>query len=604
MAEATLDANQQALTPTDGGQVATRPATPATTSAPGVLAENDGLDVMDDIDNDTGPLAFLNNPDVQRILPYIIGVIALAICILLYLWVSAPTYRSVYPGMSEADRQEAKDALDAAGFAPRIDINTGSLQINEELYHEARILLASQNIPRSATAGGFENLLEQGSMTTSRFMEQVSYRAAIETELASSISEIASIRGARVHLAEPQQSVFVRNQTPAKASVVVVTHPGRVITPSQIRAIVHLVSSSVPYLPAENVSVVDNTGALLTDTEGENAMTLTTAQAEHKRSLETSYNRRIEQILATIVGLGNVRSEVDVTLDFTEVETTYEEFDKAGVGPRTRSESLDFEQESAIGASGMPGSFSNQAPASPDFTASGNLPANGDASSTGVSSSSTTRNYELDREIRYVKQQVGSIDRISVAVVINQDAYISPVEGEAEGEAEGISAEELERLTEVVKGVVGYSQARGDSVAVVPSSFAVPVDIIPEIPWWEDDSIIDLIKYGSSLVLILLILIFVARPIIRANMPQDDGLDIPLASIDGELSDQDLQMIKLGEGETLEEIKAKLAPKKSSIPLEMLNTANSYDDKVAVLRMLAADDPGRVANSIKRLIEA
>jgi flagellar M-ring protein FliF len=443
-------------------------------------------------------------------------------------------------------------------------------------------------------------LLEQGSMTTSRFMEQVSYRAAMETELASSVTEIASIRGARVHLAEPQQSVFVRNQTPAKASVVVVPHPGRVITPSQIRAIVHLVSSSVPYLPAENVSVVDNTGALLTDTEGENAMTLTTAQAEHKRSLEMSYNRRIEQILATIVGLGNVRSEVDVTLDFTEVETTYEEFDKAGVGPRTRSESLDFEQEAAIGASGLPGSFSNQAPASPDFTASGNLPANGDASSTGVSSSSTTRNYELDREIRYVKQQVGSIDRVSVAVVINQDAYISP----AEGEATGISAEELERLTEVVKGVVGFSEARGDSVAVVPSSFAVPVDIVPEIPWWEDGSIVDLIKYGSSLILILLILIFVARPIIRANMPQDDGLDIPLASIDGELSDQDLQMIKLGEGETLEEIKAKLAPKKSSIPLEMLNTANSYDDKVAVLRMLAADDPGRVANSIKRLIEA
>jgi flagellar M-ring protein FliF len=600
MAEATLDANQQALAPTTGGQVAARPATPATTNTPGALAENDGSDRADNIDRDTGPLAFLNNSDVQRVLPYVIGTIALAICILFYLWASAPTYRSVYPGMSEADRQEAKDALDAAGFAPRIDVSTGSLQVADERYHEARILLASQDIPRSATAGGFENLLEQGSMTTSRFMEQVSYRAAMETELASSITEIATIRGARVHLAEPQQSVFVRNQVPAKASVVVMPHPGRVVTQSQIRAIVHLVSSSVPYLPAENVSVVDNTGSLLTDTEGENAMTLTTAQAEHKRSLEMSYNRRIEQILATIVGLGNVRSEVDVTLDFTEVETTYEEFDKAGVGPRTRSESLDFEQEAAIDAAGLPGSFSNQAPNSPDFIASGNLPANGDGTGSNVSSSSTTRNYELDREIRYVKQQVGTIDRVSVAVVINQDAYIAP----AEGEPGGISAEELERLTEVVKGVVGFSEGRGDTVAVVPSSFAVPVDVLPDVRWWEDSSIIDLIKYGSSLILILLILIFVARPIIRANMPEDDGLDIPLASVDGELSDQDLQMIRLGEGETLEEIKAKLVPKKSSIPLDMLDTANSYDDKVAVLRMLAADDPGRVANSIKRLIEA
>jgi flagellar M-ring protein FliF len=599
MAEATLDSNQQALAPAGGGQVAARTNVPAAPAAAGGLMDNTGQDTMDDIGVDGGPLSLLNNPDVQRILPYVIGVIALAICILFYLWVSAPTYRSVYPGMSEADRQEAKEALDAAGFSPRIDINSGALQVDDDRYHEARILLASQDIPRSATAGGFENLLEQGSMTTSRFMEQVSYRAAMETELAKSVTEIATIRGARVHLAEPQQSVFVRNQTPAKASVVVVPHPGRVVTQSQIRAIVHLVSSSVPYLPAENVSVVDNTGALLTDTEGENAMTLTNAQAEHKRSLEMSYNRRIEQILASIVGMGNVRSEVDVALDFTEVETTYEEFDKGGVGPRTRSESLDFEQEAAIGASGLPGSFSNQPPAAPDFAQSGNLPEESSESASGVSSSSTTRNYELDREIRYVKQQVGRIDRVSVAVVINQDAYISPVEGEPDG----ITADELERLTEVVKGVVGFSEARGDTVAVVPSSFAVPVDIIPQIAWWEDPRIVDLIKYGSSLVLILFILIFVARPIIKANMPEDDDLDIPLASLDGELSDQDLQMIRLGEGETLEEIKAKLIPKKSSIPLDMLDTANSYDDKVAVLRMLAADDPGRVANSIKRMIK-
>ena len=600
MAEATLDSNQQALAPTGGGQVAARSNVPATSGSNLSGPMDDLASDGPDNDTDSGPLGFLNNPDVQRILPYVIGTLALAICILFYLWVSAPTYRSVYPGMSEADRQEAKDVLDGAGFAPRIDANSGALQVADERYHEARILLASQDIPRSATAGGFESLLEQGSMTTSRFMEQVSYRAAMETELAKSVTEISTIRGARVHLAEPQQSVFVRNQTPAKASVVVVPHPGRVVTQSQIKAIVHLVSSSVPYLPSENVSVVDNTGALLTDTAGENAMTLTTAQSEHKRSLEMSYNRRIEQILASIVGMGNVRSEVDVTLDFTEVETTYEEYDKSGVGPRTRSESLDYEQEAAIGASGLPGSFSNQPPAAPDFAQTGNLPEGSSASSSGVSSSSTTRNYELDREIRYVKQQVGSIDRVSVAVVINQDAYVSP----EEGEPGGISVEELERLTEVVKGVVGFSEARGDTVAVVPSSFAVPVDLIPEVPWWEDESIVDLIKYGASLILILLILIFVARPIIRANMPADDDLDIPLASLDGELSDQDLQMIKLGEGETLEEIKAKLKPKKSSIPLDMLDTANSYDDKVAVLRMLAADDPGRVANSIKRLIKA
>jgi flagellar M-ring protein FliF len=501
--------------------------------------------------------------------------------------------------MSEADKQQARDALTAGGYMSRVDINTGALEVREDQYHEARILLASQDIPRSSSLGGIETLLEQGSMTTSRFMEQVSYRAAIESELAKTISEISSIKAARVHLAEPQQSVFVRNQTPAKASVVVVPYPGRVVTPSQIRAIVHLVSASVPYLPNENVAVVDNTGNLLTDSEGETAMTLTTAQSEHKRSMEMSYQRRIEQILASIVGVGHVKSEVDVALDFTEVEATFEEFDKGGVGPRTRSESLDFEKDASLAAEGLPGSFSNAPPEGAELTATNEVGDNPVDTADGISSSSSTRNYELDREIRYVKQQVGRIDRISVAVVINQDAFAT-VEGDEQG---GITEEELARFTDVVKGVVGFSEARGDTVTVVPSSFAVPVDLTPQIAWWQDEQIVDLVKYGASLLLILLVLLMVVRPIIKANTEEED-LDMPMVTADGELSDEDLEMIKLGEGENIEEIKARLKPKKSSIPLDMLDTANTYDDKVTVLRMLVAEDAARVAQLLKRMIQA
>ena len=191
MAEATLDANQQALAPTTGGQVAARPATPATTNTHRCVGENDDVDRNGRYRERYRPARLSEQPRRAACFAlhhrhYRAGYL----CPFLSLGV-APTYRSVYPGMSEADRQEAKDALDAAGFAPRIDISTGSLQVADERYHEARILLASQDIPRSATAGGFENLLEQGSMTTSRFIEQVSYRAAIETELAASITEIA-----------------------------------------------------------------------------------------------------------------------------------------------------------------------------------------------------------------------------------------------------------------------------------------------------------------------------------------------------------------------------------------------------------------------------
>lgn len=596
MAEATLDPNQQ-LAPAapSGGLPATAPGARPSTS----LAETAGDQLPAEGVGVTGPLAVLDNPAVRRALPAIFGVIALMVCILFYLWVSAPGYRSVYPGMSEADKQQARDALTAGGYMSRVDINTGALEVREDQYHEARILLASQDIPRSSSLGGIETLLEQGSMTTSRFMEQVSYRAAMESELAKTISEISSIKAARVHLAEPQQSVFVRNQAPAKASVVVVPYPGRVVTPSQIRAIVHLVSASVPYLPNENVAVVDNTGNLLTDSEGETAMTLTTAQSEHKRSMEMSYQRRIEQILASIVGMGNVKSEVDVALDFTEVEATFEEFDKGGVGPRTRSESLDFEKDASLAAEGLPGSFSNAPPEGAELTATNEVGDNPVDTADGISSSSSTRNYELDREIRYVKQQVGRIDRISVAVVINQDAFAA-VEGEEQG---GITEEELARFTDVVKGVVGFSEARGDTVTVVPSSFAVPVDLTPQIAWWQDEQIVDLVKYGASLLLILLVLLMVVRPIIKANTEEED-LDVPMATADGELSDEDLEMIKLGEGENIEEIKARLKPKKSSIPLDMLDTANTYDDKVTVLRMLVAEDAARVAQLLKRMIQA
>ena len=596
MAEATLDPNQQ-LAPAapSGGLPATAPGARPSTS----LAETAGDQLPAEGVGVTGPLAVLDNPAVRRALPAIFGVIALMVCILFYLWVSAPGYRSVYPGMSEADKQQARDALTAGGYMSRVDINTGALEVREDQYHEARILLASQDIPRSSSLGGIETLLEQGSMTTSRFMEQVSYRAAMESELAKTISEISSIKAARVHLAEPQQSVFVRNQAPAKASVVVVPYPGRVVTPSQIRAIVHLISASVPYLPNENVAVVDNTGNLLTDSEGETAMTLTTAQSEHKRSMEMSYQRRIEQILASIVGMGNVKSEVDVALDFTEVEATFEEFDKGGVGPRTRSESLDFEKDASLAAEGLPGSFSNAPPEGAELTATGEVGDNPVDTADGISSSSSTRNYELDREIRYVKQQVGRIDRISVAVVINQDAFAA-VEGEEQG---GITEEELARFTDVVKGVVGFSEARGDTVTVVPSSFAVPVDLTPQIAWWQDEQIVDLVKYGASLLLILLVLLMVVRPIIKANTEEED-LDVPMATADGELSDEDLEMIKLGEGENIEEIKARLKPKKSSIPLDMLDTANTYDDKVTVLRMLVAEDAARVAQLLKRMIQA
>lgn len=594
MAEATFDQTQETL------PVAAQGNPDLGIQAPSEL--NDQL--PDTLDNQGGLSKtisdFFDQPAVRQALPAIILVTVIAICFLFYLYMTAPTYRALNPGMTEADRQAARTALEGTAIAFRIDTRTGELTVPDNEYHEARMFLAGQNIPRSSNLGSLDTLLEQGSMTTSRFMEQVSYRAAMEKELGKSVSEIGTIKTARVHLAEPQQSVFVRNQTPAKASVVVVPYPGQIVTRNQIQAIIHLVSSSIPYLPAENVTVVDNTGNLLTSTDGEAAMTLTSAQTDHKRSVERGYQSRIEQILGPIVGLGNVRSEVDVTVNFTEVETTSEAFDRGGFGPKTRSESLDFERDGSMEATGLPGSFSNTPPDDPSFVADPSL-GTADASQRSTNSaSSAIRNYELDREIRYTKQQVGQIERLSVAVVINELALgVGEEPEEGEEMLTEVSPEALERLTQVVKGAVGFNEARGDIVTVMPTSFARPVETIEDIDWYRDPDILDLIKYGAGIVMILGVLLFVVRPLLMPA-PEEEEIEIPRELQDGELSDKD--MVDLQAGESLEAIKAKLVPKKSSIPLEMLDQSQSYDDKVAVLRMIVADEPARVAGLFRKMI--
>ena len=235
-------------------------------------------------------------------MPAIIALLSVAIFVIIYLWVQQPPYRTLYPGLAEVDRQAAYEALNAGGFEALIDAQTGELKVPDGKYHEARIYLASQGLPRGATTAGIESLNSDTSMTTSQFMEQVRYISAMEQELALSIAQIATVKSARVHLASPKQSVFVRNRTQAKASVVVNPRPGRVISPSQVEAIVHLVASSTPYLAAEDVVVVDQRGKLLTDANSFGSMQLSSAQITYKQRLEETYRNRIAAILVPVLG--------------------------------------------------------------------------------------------------------------------------------------------------------------------------------------------------------------------------------------------------------------------------------------------------------------
>ena len=538
-------------------------------------------------------------PLVRKSLPGITLVLVLLLFFILYSWIDGGEYRSLYPELAEAERSEAYEVLQGSALPVRLNPQTGSLEVPVDQYHEARMLLASAGLPRQASTDALASFDMQTAMTTSQFMEEAKYLASVESELAKSIVRISSIESARVHIAAPRQSAFVRNRTPTKASVVVAPFPGRAISQSQVQAITYLVASSVPYLAVNDVSVVDQMGNLLT-----NAMTPTlteaTLQSGYERSVEEGYKTRIEQLLEPLLGRQNLRTDVDVVLDFTQLESTSEQFDPEQEGPLTRSEVLSEDRSSSIVAEGVPGATTNVAPNDTIVTPLEEVQAATAATQNGQTiSTRSTRNYELDRTLRYQRNAQGQLLRLSVAVVLNEGAML-----DAEGAPRPLDEVALENIRSLIQGAVGYDAARGDQITVVTSPFRPLEAIENPVVWYEDASIVALIRLGAVTLVFLLLTLVVIRPVVKLYLPTpEEVLDKPKVLADGELSEEDLALISVGDGETLEEIKAKLKPKKSTISADMLDTANTYDDKVALIRLLVAEDSGRVANVLKKMIK-
>ena len=551
----------------------------------------------------------LQQPGVKKAMPFILMGLAVLLFVLTYLTMNAPNYRPIMPGMNEADQQTAFEALKQADFKPVLDSANGQITVPSTRYHEARIFLASKGLPKTSNTG-IDSLKDQSAMTTSQFMEQVRYTAAMEQELARTITQIDSIQSARVHLAMPKQSVFVRDRTPPKASVVVTPFPGRYVSPTQVQALIHLVSSSVPLMTTENVTVVDNQGKLITDTTAEAALGLTSAQTQHKQKLEDVYRQRVSQILAPIVGDANVRSQVNMSLDFTQTETTTEDFDNRKEGPKTRSEALSEDKNTLKDASGIPGALSNTPPAAP--TANTNTSATG-PTATGEKNtiaSRSTRNFELDRSVRHVKAASGTVERLSVAVVINERAPLTKNEkGEPmDPKPNPYTEEEITRMQSLVRGVVGFNEARGEVVTVVQAKFEPEQIIDMSVPWYKDETVVNNLKTALLGLLFVAFIMMVIRPaVMHFIAPEPPPVDPALLAgplADGELSEADKQALQDGGVESMEELKAKMMPKKSNISPEMLDTANTYDDKVALVRIIVADDAARVASVLKNMIKA
>ena len=586
----------------------------------------------------------LSQPAVRRAMPAIVGLLSLLLVLVFWSVMTSTPYRSVSDGMEQADVQLAFEALKSANYDVRINKSTGRLEVPENVFQAARIFLASQGIPRAAAEGGMGSLADGSSMTTSQFMEQVKYNNAIEIELARTISEISTIEMARVHLAAPKQSVFVRDRQPAKASVIVKPYRGRVVDPAQVLSIVHLVSASVPYLATQDVTVVDHYGNLLTGSNAEKDGTPALNNARFEAEREAELAERIRELLIPALGGGNVRTVVNLEMDFTQRETTTEQYlDLEGGGAEVRSEVITSDTQTGIAASGVPGGTTNIPPDQPEVVPEGEVAENPTNTETATTErEQTTRNYELDKEIRFVKEQTGRVTSMTAGVIINEEAlrdlakrryYASldegstvtedllaeeEVDGDAEVGLEGAAAslapipsadlqrfmaEEIERFRTLVVAALPYDEARGDSLSMTSAPFFSDPPQDYQLPWHKDPAIIEWGRHGMTSIGLIAFFLLVIAPVLRVYMPKIEENDALLAEqlMDGELSVADRKALE--EGESLDEIKAKLKPKKSAISADMLDTANSYDDKVAVVRLLVAEDAGRVANVLKRMIK-
>ncbi|MBX6317762.1 flagellar basal-body MS-ring/collar protein FliF [Pigmentiphaga sp.] len=445
-----------------------------------------------------------------------------AIVIAALLWNRAPEYRVLFSGLSDQDGGAIIAALQQQKIPYRVADGGSAILVPPDQVHEVRLRLASQGLPRAGNVG-FE-LMDNGRLGLTQFQEQVNYQRALEGELARSIQSLGTVKSARVHLAIPKPSIFVREQNRPSASVLVQMLPGRVLERHQVAGIVHLVSSSVPDLAPGAVSVVDQTGTLLSANDADpNGLDAT--QLEYLRTLERQYTRRIAELISPIVGAQNVRAQVAIDLDFSRQEQTDEIYrpnggspDQAAIRSRQSSES----REPATGLDGgVPGSLSNTPPGVAVAPTTGGAPTNPPAPGAPPQSAqhlkrADTTNYELDKTVRYVREPVGRIKRLSAAVVVNHRTSV--VKGEAV--ATPLSEAELAQIKALVSEAVGFDPQRRDSISVINIPFNEAAgEPAPEPAFWQQAEFIDLTRdIGVALVLalaVLYLIIGVIRPAIK-----------------------------------------------------------------------------------------
>lgn len=476
---------------------------PATTNSPGMMPLP------------TTPLGAMQaNVSRQPVMKQIMFLVAIAASIAIggyvLMWSQTPNYQVLFSGMQPKESAEVVAILQQSNIEYKLDPTSGALLVPASEVQALRMKLAAEGLPRSSTQG-MEMLDGDQGFGTSQFVERARYQRAMEEELSRSISQLNNVQSARVHLATPKQSVFVRERKEPTASVILNLYAGRNIEPGQVTAITHMVASSVPNMSNSDVTVVDQRGRLLSKNDRDANVALSDTQLEYTQKIEKGYIRRIEDILSPIVGMDGVRAQVVAEVDFTVTEQTQESYnpDLAAV----RSEQIQEEKRvGAGGAMGVPGALTNQPPGggvAPETTTT----ADGQASTTvpGSSSKNSTTNYELDRTISHTRVAPGAVRKLSVAVLIDERHSL-----DAEGNVitTALTEPEMTRINALVMDAIGFNQARGDSLNVVNAPFIVPaiVAALPDLPIWEQTWVWDVAKQVLGGLLVLFLIFGVIRP--------------------------------------------------------------------------------------------
>jgi len=520
-----------------------------------------------------------NQLNFQQKMGVAVGVAALiALLAGMWMWGQTPDYRVLYSNLSDSDGGAIIESLQQMNIPYKFAEGGGALMVPSDQVNEARLKLASQGLPKGGNVG-FE-LMDNQKFGITQFAEQVNYQRALEGELARTVESIDAVAAARVHLAIPKPSVFVKEQEKPSASVFLNLRGGRLLDPDQVSAIIHLISSSVPDLSAKNVTVVDQNGTLLSAShEGSNAEGLDPTQLKYVRQVEQSYINRINALLIPMFGANNVRAQVSADINFSRTEQTSEIYtpNPTPASQVIRSQQSSQSSNTAPASGGIPGALTNQPPVPATAPIAGGTGASAGTAGPSSQQKDSTINYEVDRTISHTVQPVGSIKRLSVAVVVNGNRTVTDANGKSVEKP--LSNAEMGQIDSLVKDAVGFDQKRGDSLNVQAVPFTEIKEVIAAIPIWKQPYYINLAKDGIKYLLIAIAMLFVIFGVIR---PAFRALFTPLSNTGG------FQAIEASGADS----EAPSSP-----------AAAPYEQSLQVARQIAQQEPKIVASVIKEWVK-